>query len=155
MTYDFQSEKFSLRLPTHGTHILPPEFIEVAESLLAHKVKLGATLARMRVKQNAKSITQLIPDLRVRLKFEYAEASHCAARVNPLKVNCLQEVISRLLRDSVTRVHTKDELLGISFYQAETDLLVFSADFRPHLHSHQLVTEGFLILQVFNNNCVP
>ncbi len=151
MTYDFQSEKFSLRLPTHGIHTLPPEFIKVAESLLAHKVKLGATLARMRVKQNAKSITQLIPDVRVRLKFEYAEASHCAARVNPLKVNCLQDVILRLLRDNVNHVHTKDELLGMSFYQAKRDLLVFSADFRPHLHSHQLVAEGFLILQVCYN----
>ncbi|XP_064405218.1 uncharacterized protein LOC135350377 isoform X2 [Halichondria panicea] len=147
MAYDFQSEKFSLRLPTHGIHTLPPEVIQVAESLWAHKVKLGATLSRMRVKQNAKSITQLIPDHSVQRKFEYAEASLCAARVNLLKVK-IKDVISRLLRDSVNLVHTKDELLlGMSFYQAKTDLLVFSSDFRPHLYSHQLVAESFLLLQ--------
>ncbi len=148
MAYDFQSENFSLRLPTYGIHTLPPEVIQVAESLWAHRMKLGATLSRMRVRRNARSITQLIPNHGVQKKFENAEASLCAARVNFLKVNCIQDVVSRLLRDGVNLVHTKDELLGMSFYQAKTDLLVFSADFRPHLHSHQLVAESFLILQV-------
>ncbi len=149
MTYDFQREKFSLRCPTHEIRFLPHEVVKVAESLWAHKVKLGATFARMRVKRNAKCSSQLILDQQVRLRFESAEASQCSARINYyLKENCQQYIISRLLGEGVVCVQTKDQLHGMSFYHAERDLIIFSSIFRPYLYSHSLVSEGFLILQV-------
>ncbi len=148
MTYDFQREKFSLKYPTHVTHFFPLEVVKVAEALQVHKVKLGATFARMRVKRKAKCNSQLILDQQVRQRFESAEASQCSARINHFKENCMQYVISRLMEEGVACVQTKDQLLQTSFYQAERDLIIFSSDCRPYLYSHHLVLEGFLILQV-------
>ena len=149
MAYKFQSERFSLGLPREGTDTLPPEVVRVAVALLSHKVKLGATLARMRVKQNAITISQLIQDPQVRLRFQSAEHLHCSARVSSVKVKCVdEEIIPKLQSRGVSLVQTYQELHIGSVYQPRKDLLVFSADFRPSLYVNSLVEEGILVLQV-------
>lgn len=149
MAYEFQSERFSLRLPREGADILPPEVIRVAVALWSHKVKLGATLARMRVKQNAITVSQLIQDPQIRLRLQSAEHLYCSARVNSVKVkNVHDEIIPKLQSRGVSLVQTCQALHNMSVYQPRKDLLVFSADYRPSLYANSLVEDDILVLQV-------
>ena len=149
MAYDFQKERFGLKPPTrdsHNTDIV----LRVAEALWQHKVKLGAALARMRVKANAKNISQLIPG-EARPMYERTLNQPCYARVNTVKVNNVQvEIISRLCRDGFAVVDSRDHLYLYprSVYSSQRSLLEFSPDCRPLLSDHELVIEGCLVVQV-------
>ena len=154
MAYDFQKERFKLRPPRDSYGKLPESVLRVAEALWQHKVKLSATLARMRVNANALIISHLIPET-ARQKYEQSANQPFYARVNPLKVGSIQtEVIAKLCcSEGLTVVNTEDQLLACmrAVYQHRGDhgdLLAFSSDCRGFLSYHELVKEGCLVLQV-------
>lgn len=154
MAYDFQKERFKLRPPRDSYGKLPEMVLRVAEALWKHKVKLNATLARMRVKANALVISQLIAET-TRQKYEQTVNQPYYARVNPLKVGSIQsDVIAKLCcSEGLAVVNTENQLLACrkAVYQHhgdQRDLLAFSSDCRGFLSNHELVKEGCLVLQV-------
>jgi hypothetical protein len=151
MAYDLQKERFTLRLPRDDVDQIPGSVVKVAQALWQHKVKLSASLARMRVKQNAQSVSQLIPNTDVRERYENALREPCYARVNMTKVDDVQaEVLSVLHDDDYTLVTTQEELVRQerSFRHLRRDLLEFSTDCRGTLDCKDLVKDGYIILQV-------
>ena len=151
MAYDFQKERFTLRLPRDDTDQIPGPVVKVAQALWQYKIKLSATLARMRVKQNAQSVTQLIPNPGIRERYENSFRQPCYARVNLIKVDDIQtEVLSVLQDNDYMLVTTQEELeqQNRSVRHLRRDLLEFSADCRGTLDCSDLVKEGYIILQV-------
>lgn len=63
MAYDFQKHKFCQR-PPHHSESIAENLRSISEALWSHRVKLSATLARMRVSASAQSISQLLPPLK-------------------------------------------------------------------------------------------
>lgn len=153
MAYEFQKERFNLKLPRDDLDKIAPEVVKVGQALWHHKVKLSATLARMRVKSDAQSITELIPNPNVRETYQNSLKQPCYARVNKNKVeNPEEEVISVLQSLGYTKVTTGEQLLQQkkSVKQLRRDLLQFSADCRGTLDCIDLVKDGYIILQVPN-----
>ena len=151
MAYDLQKERFTLRLPRDDVDQIPGSVVKVAQALWQHKVKLSATLARMRVKQNAQSVTQLIPNPDIRERYQNALREPCYARVNLIKVDDIQaEVLSVLCDNDYTLVTTQEEFeqQKRTFRHLHRDLLEFSADCRGTLNCKDLVKDGYIILQV-------
>lgn len=152
MAYDLQKERFTLRLPRDDVDQIPGSVVKVAQALWQHKIKLSATLARMRVKQNAQCVTQLIPNTDVRERYESAIREPCYARVNLTKVDNIRAEVLSVLRDSdYTLVTTEEEFeqQGRCFRHLRRDLLEFSADCRGTLDCKDLVKDGYIILQVY------
>lgn len=153
MTHDFLKEQFRLRLPRDDFDKLPSEVAKVSQAIWQHKVKLSATLARMRVKRNAQSITELMPDLITRQRYEAALSQPCYARVNLNKVKDLQaEVISVLQGMGYTKVSNREQFQQqkMAIRLVRRDLLEFSPDCRGTLDCIDLVKDHYIILQV---NC--
>ena len=151
MAYDLQKERFILRLPKDDVDQIPGSVVKVAQALWQHKIKLSATLARMRVKQNAQSVSQLIPNADIRERYENAFREPCYARVNLTKVDDIQTEVLSVLRDNdYTLVTTQEEFeqQERSFRHLRRDLLEFSADCRGTLDCKDLVKDGYIILQV-------
>lgn len=150
MAYDLQKERFTLRLPRDDVDQIPGSVVKVAQALWQHKIKLSATLARMRVKQNAQSVSQLIPNADIRERYESAFREPCYARVNLTKVDNIQTEVLSVLRDDYTLVTTQEEFeqQEKSFRHLRRDLLEFSADCRGTLDCKDLVKDGYIILQV-------
>ena len=156
MAYDFQKERFKLRPPRDSYGKLPETVLRVAEALWKHKVKLNATMARMRVKANALAISQLIPESSTRQKYEQTRNQPFYARVNLLKVGSIQSdvIIAKLCcSEGLAVVNTEDQLLVrrkvvYQHHGDQRDLLAFSSDCRGFLGDHELVKEGCLVLQV-------
>lgn len=153
MAYEFQKERFGLKPPIATRDSYTTDIaLRVAEALWQHKVKLGAALARMRVKANAQYISQLIPE-KTRPMYERTLNQPFCTRVNMIKVNNVQvEVVSRLRGDGFAVVDSRDHLCLYprSVYPSQRSLLEFSPDCRPLLSDHELVTEGCLVVQVSN-----
>ena len=152
MAYDFQKEKFRLKLPRDSCNMIPDTVLRVAEALWQHKVKLGAAMARMRVKANAQHISQLIPE-ETRPMYERTLNQPCYARVNMVKVKNVQvEVLSKLHSDGFVVVKSRDHLALYqrSIYHLQRNLLECSPDCRLLLSDHELVTEGCLVVQVWD-----
>ena len=150
MAYDFQKEKFGLKLPRESCNMIPSTVLRVSEALWQHKVKLSAAMARMRVKANAQDISQLIPE-ETRQMYERTLNQPCYARVNMVKVNNVQvEVMSKLHSDGFVMVKSRDHLALCrrSVHHLQTNLLECSPDCRLLLNDHELVTEGCLVVQV-------
>ena len=151
MAYELQQERFNLKLPRGDIDKIAPEVVKVGQALWQHKVKLSATIARMRVKADAQSITDLIPNPTVRRRYQASLRQPCYARVNMGKVEDInKEVISVLESSGYTRVTTWEQLQQQTkaVKQLRRDLLQFSADCRGTLDCIDLVKDGYIILQV-------
>ena len=151
ITYDFLKSKFAIRLPPPSSSgKVPPLVLRCADALRKHSVKLNATVARMRVKADARTLTELLPrDARER----YLRALHHPhyARVNMAKVASVSsEVIARLTADKFSQVHSIGQLASTTraFFHGWKDLVAFSPDCRGEMDVHPLVHSGQLILQV-------
>lgn len=151
MAYDFQNEKFSMRIPIEEIGNLPRNVVEVAQALWKHKVKLGATLARMRVKDNARNVTQLISTLQTRRRYERTKETPYYLRLNLNKgIDMHKDILSRLQWEGFSIVQHQADLCRKkrSVYQASKDLLIFSPDCRECVDTHEFVTKGYLTAQV-------
>lgn len=152
MLFDFQDSKFTLRLRNDREEGIPENVARVANALWNHRTKLNATLARMRVESDALKICQLIPDPVSRQVYEVNCRYPCYARINPIKVRDVQtEVVKQLLNEGVVLVKEQNELHRSpkSMCLLTKDLLVFSAGCRNLLDAHNLVGNGFLVIQDF------
>ena len=153
MLFDFQNYKFSLRFPRNTSDNIPGPVLRISQALWHHRVKLNATLARMRVKSNSPIIYHLIPDQASREIYEANRLCPCFARINSIKVHNVQaEVMNQLCIEGFYLLDSIDDH-KISKYKktvclTRKDLLVFSPDCRAMLDTHSLVENGSLILQV-------
>ena len=151
MAYDFQNGKFAIRLPKEEVDNLPINVVKVAKALWEHKIKLGASLARMRVKEDARSVTLLIPDSGIRQRYERTNEIPYCTRMNLGKVNKThKDILAQLQEEGFTVVQYQRDLCRQrrSVYQPRRDLLIFSPDSRECVDGHELVTNGHLIVQV-------
>lgn len=151
ITYDFLRTKFAIRPPSSDcSDKIPPLVVRVADALRKHMVKLNATVARMRIKADARSLTELLP---VDAQEKYVCALHHPhyARVNVVKVsNISSEVIAKLIADEFSPVHSLSQVSStpLAFCHGSKDLVAFSPDCRGKMDDHPLVRSGQLILQV-------
>lgn len=150
MLFDFQDSKFTLK-PQLDRSIEVEKIANIADALWKHRVKLNATLARMRVESDASRISQLIPDQKAKETYEASCVYPCYARVNPIKVRDVQaEVVRQLINDGIKLVDTQNELHkhSKSMCLLQKNLLIFSSSCRRLLDVHMLVENGCLALQV-------
>lgn len=151
MTFDYQNSKFSLKLPRNGLENIPSRVLKVAEALCKHRVRLNAALARMRVKSNAQTTSQLMSH-NLLLKYKAVTNEPFYARVCSGRVgNFQREITSRLNKDGFTLCSSDRELEEEGerwFSRRHRHLLAFSPDTRPFILQHELLTEGYLIQQV-------
>ena len=139
MAYDFQKYKFAFRPPKSSDGI-PELMLTIAEALWNYRVKLSATLARMRVCANAQSIVQLLPPNN--LSHYYAlSTTPVYVRINttpkseswPLFMSELQEL-------GVSIVSEPSQLMcgHLSAAVISKDLIVMSPDCRTILYNQEL-----------------
>lgn len=152
MAYDFLKERFNLCPPRNGRSAIPEPTLQVAEALWQHKVKLSATLARMRVKENAASVAELLPAEERRVCKRVCNRPYFA-RVNPNGGADAESLAARLCDEGYHGVGGVDQFGAHATQKAvclvKRDLLAFSPLCREVLHDHPLVKEGHLVLQVF------
>ncbi len=153
MLFDFQNHKFSLRFPRNTSDNIPGPVSRISQALWHHRVKLNATLARMRVKSNSSVISQLIPDKASREIYEANKSCPCFTRINSIKIHNVQtEMLNQLCSEGFSLLDPKDEhnisKCKKSVCLARRDFLLFSPDCRAILDIHPLVENGSLILQV-------
>lgn len=139
MLYDFQKHKFCQR-PPHPNDTLPENMRFIAEALWNHRVKLSATLARMRVAGGAQSLAQLLPPLKL--------AHHMTLSTVPVYARMCCLPTSEEWTLAMSELHSA----GISFVQERSqlkstpnsatfitkDLLAFSPDCRSILYNSAL-----------------
>lgn len=149
MAYDLQRRKFYLPPPHVSNENVPSEVRAVSSVLWAHRTKLSASLARMRIEQNAQNIQQLLSE-RERKRLESWKADPCYARIATPEIK--DDVLVDLLASKLTQVEELAENLSKSFcvQGANKDVLAFSPDCREILHdnSNHVVTSNQLIIQV-------
>lgn len=151
MTYDYQNRKFKLKVPKDGAENVPHLVLKVGEAVLKHRVKLSATLARMRVKSNAQSTTQLLPEASY-LKYQDIMTQPFYTRVNRNKVHKIQaDVLSPLQENGLTACSSREMLMHSrrAFCHLQRNLVAFSSDLRGKILQHELLTKGYLVPQVW------
>lgn len=139
MLYDFQKHKFCQR-PPHPNDSLPENMRQISEALWGHRVKLSATLARMRVAAGAQSLSQLLPPLKLS-HFTTLATVPVYARMTCLPTS--EEwtlAMSELHSSGISFVQERSQLK--SLHNAATfitkDLLAFSPDCRSILYNSSL-----------------
>ena len=151
MTFDYQDRKFSLKVPRSGSENAPSLVLKVAEALFRHRVRLNATLARMRVKSNAQTTSQLMSEASY-LKYQSVITEPFYVRVNNNRIRSFEaDILSPLCSEGgFTLCSSREELRKgeKSFYRLHRSLLAFSPDTKETVLQHQLLTDGYLVQQV-------
>lgn len=129
-----------------------PDIQAIQEALVSHRTKLRAALARSRVRDCAISVEALLPK-EEQEKIKYAASQPVYARINNLKTT-LDEVCEALGNGGFEEVEKlpdhDDEMARKAFCRDQhfENLLVFSSEAKFNLHSHELVSDGHLVVQV-------
>lgn len=124
-----------------------PYIQEIEEDLNKHMVKLNASLARNRIKFQARSIEHLLP-IKVREREECGTQLPTYAWINQLKTS-VPEAMDALREDGYSRVSSIERLHDDSFLQDEncSDVVAFPPGSRERLEETDLVKGGQLIIQ--------
>lgn len=139
MVYDFQKHRFCQR-PPHSSDTIPENMRSISEALWSHRVKLSATLARMRVGASAQSITQLLPPI----KFAYFSTLANVPVYTRVTCSPTSEAwtlaISELQSAGISFVQERRQLKSspTSATFVTKDLLAFSPDCRSILYNSGL-----------------
>ena len=151
MAYDFQRQQFSLAPPHSSNENVPAQVRAVASILWAHRTKLSASLARIRIEQNALNLHHLLPD-REKAKLEAWKENPCYARIT--RPDRRDDALSSLAEYDLTHVQelSGKELKTFCLLGANKDIIAFSSDCREILYtnSNPMITSGQLIVQVCN-----
>ena len=149
MAYDFQRQHFSLAPPHSSNENVPAEVRAVASILWVHRTKLSASLARIRIEQNAPSIQYLLPD-REKARLEAWKGNPCYARITRLASR--DDVLTSLVESNLTQVQelSGKELKSFCLLGRNRGVIAFSPDCRRMLYnnSNHAITSGQLIVQV-------
>ena len=149
MAYDLQRQQFSLAPPHSSNENVPSQVRAVASILWAHRTKLSASLARIRIEQDAQNIHHLLPD-REKAKLEAWKENPCYARITRPKRR--DDVLSSLADCDLTQVQelSGKESKSFCLIGANKNILAFSPDCRELLYSNinHMMSSGQLIMQV-------
>lgn len=150
MAYDFQRHQFSLAPPHSSNENVPSQVRAVASILWTHKTKLSASLARIRIEQNAPDIQDLLPD-HEKARLEAWKRNPCYARIT--KPNDRDDVLSSLAKCNLTQVQefSGKELKSFCLLGSNKNIIAFSPDCREILYnkSNYAITSGQLVVQVW------
>ncbi|XP_059131907.1 putative methyltransferase NSUN7 isoform X2 [Peromyscus eremicus] len=146
MLYDFQDRKFQPRvLPDNEESI--SEVQEVESLLNSFKTKLAAALARCRIKHDALSIYQILPET-VRRQEQRASTLPLYAWINTGKISP-EEVYSSLRRKGYNKVksilHVDEKVFAVD--QHCYDVLIFPSHLKKDLANIDLFKDYKLIFQ--------
>ena len=150
MAFDYQDKKFSLKLSRTCSENIPSVVVRVGEALYHHRVRLNAALARMRVKSNTQTTSQLMSEVPY-LKYRAVVTQPLYVRVNSRRTGNIQtQVLSVLCDDGFMLCSGREELQKgwKSFCQLDRHLLAFSPDAMETILQHQLLNDGYLVQQV-------
>ena len=154
MAFDYQDRRFLLKVPQDESENIPSLVLKVGEALSKHRVRLNAALARMRVKSNAQSTSQLLSEASY-VKYQAIVTEPFYFRVNSKCVkNVRTEImISLLVDDGFTLCSSKEELQRGEklFCRMHTSLLAVSSDAKETMLQHHLVNDGHLVPQVVHS----
>ncbi|XP_062992482.1 putative methyltransferase NSUN7 [Elgaria multicarinata webbii] len=146
MLYDLQDRKFEARCNTDDENPIA-EVQEVEHYLCSFKTKLAAALARCRIKHDALSIENILPEM-IRKQEQRASSLPLYAWVNTLKAS-LEEVHSSLQKEGFTEVQSVSQFGGDSYcldMHCE-DVLIFPSFLKEKLLTLELFTNYKLLLQ--------
>lgn len=143
MAYALMKDKFNTKPPTdwgRDANIFR-RTIDVAIALWNHRVKLGATLARIRVREGAAHISELIPHS-TRESFIVVSNEPICTRVN--NANCLAALTRELCMVNNFKILSSQR----ASFMLEKNLLALSADCKGMLWESNMITDGILTPQV-------
>ncbi|XP_033646331.1 putative methyltransferase NSUN7 [Asterias rubens] len=143
---DMLNRRFAKRLPQLNESVIP-YVQEFEDDLFRHTTKLNASLARNRIKFQARSVECLLPE-KVREREECGTKMPIYAWVNQLK-NSVEEVTDHLIEDGYSKVNSVNSL-GEYNFTLDTqcpNIMVFDAQNRNALEDSYLVRNGSLIIQ--------
>ncbi|XP_022091611.1 putative methyltransferase NSUN7 [Acanthaster planci] len=143
---DMLNRHFAKRLREPNEPVIP-YVQEFEDDLFAHTTKLNASLARNRIKFQARSVECLLPE-KVRQREECGTKMPIYAWVNQLQ-NSVEDVIEQLTQDGYKKVPSINSLGEYSFTVDSQcpNVLVFDAQNRNTLEDSYLVRGGNLVIQ--------
>ncbi|XP_038055765.1 putative methyltransferase NSUN7 [Patiria miniata] len=143
---DMLNRRFARRIPETNEPVIP-YVQEFEDELFAYTTKLNASLARNRIKFQARSVECLLPE-KVRQREECGTKMPIYAWVNQLQ-NSVEEVMEQLTEDGYKKVPSVKALAEYSFAVDSQcpNVLVFDAQNRNTLEDSYLVRGGNLIIQ--------
>uniref|UniRef100_A0A4X2KLG3 NOP2/Sun RNA methyltransferase family member 7 n=1 Tax=Vombatus ursinus TaxID=29139 RepID=A0A4X2KLG3_VOMUR len=146
MLYDFQDRKFESRLLSDEEESIS-EVQEVENLLNSFKTKLAAALARCRIKHDALSIYQILPET-VRKQEQRASTLPLYAWVNTCKISP-EVVCDDLKKGGYTKVRSAFDLECKSFCMDQhcSDVLIFPSHLKSELLNIELCTDYKLLFQ--------
>lgn len=156
MLLDYQQNDFQFGVSRKGTCTtnaegVLPHVAEIQEALESFYIKLRASLARNRIRECALTVEDLLPT-EEKEKNAYVSHQPIYAYVNLLKT-CVEDV-SNMLKESgflkVNEVVDYSEFSGCRFAIDIhlKDVIVFPRDIKFDVYNHDLVQQGFLVVQV-------
>lgn len=149
MAYDFQRQQFSLAPPHSSNENVPSQVRAVASILWAHRTKLSASLARIRIEEDAQNIHQLLPE-REKANVEAWKENPCYARIT--RPDRRDDVLSSLAKYDLTQIQELPvkALKSFCLLEANKNIIAFSPDCREILYSdsNHVINSGQLIVQV-------
>ena len=149
MAYDLQRQQFNLPPPHPSNDNVPSPVRTVASILWAHRTKLSASLARIRIEENAPTLHHLVPDGR-KAKLDAWKDNPCHARIT--RPDRRDEIISSLTEYDLTHVQelSGKELQSFCLFGTDKNIIAFSPDCREILYSNSyyMISSGQLIVQV-------
>ena len=148
MAYDLQRQQFNLPPPHPSNDNVPPPVRAVASILWAHRTKLSASLARIRIEQNAPTLHHLVPD-GGKAKLDAWKDNPCYGRIT--RPDRRDEIILSLTKCDLTHVQelSGKELQSFYLFGTDKNVIAFSPDCREILYRNSyMITSGQLIVQV-------
>ena len=151
MAYDFIKHNFNLR-PSRQTNSSPQtanhmEFI--ADALWKHRIKLSATLAKMRVVAGVRTTTELLPQPLQAKSLDLVSKS-LFARIANSDDAVHKQILLTLSTAGITLLNHVSQLplSKKAVAHVTRDLLAFTPDCRMWVYNSDLMQKGYLVIEV-------
>ena len=121
----------------------------IADALWKHRVKLSATLAKMRVIAGVRTTTELLPEP-LQAKSVDLVSKSLFARIANSKDAVHKQILLTLSTAGITLINHVEELPQSkrAVVHVTRDLLAFTPDCRMWLYNSDLMHKGYLVIEV-------
>lgn len=151
MAYDFVNHNFNLRpsRQTNSSLQTANRMDLIADALWKHRVKLSATVAKMRVIAGVRTTTELLPQPLQAKSFDLVSKS-LFARIATGNDAVHKQILLMLSTAGITLLKHVSQLPQSkrSVVHVTRDLLAFTPDCRMWVYNSDLMQKGYLVIEV-------
>lgn len=159
MAFDFLKHNFNLRPPRRATSNLSTissRMELIADALWKHRVRLSATLAKMRVIAGARTTTELLPESSQAKHLQLVSKS-LFARITNINDAVQKQILLMLSTAGIVLTNHISQLSQSkrAVVHVTRDLLAFTPDCRMWVYNCDLMQKGILVIEVgINFDCI-